>query len=101
MPTRGLGLTHSPDAYDAEPNANAPRLPCVRIEQAFRWHCPACARENFDRAQVVRFDNQALEREAREALGVPHGCPGGVVAVPRSVTCGGCLAMFRPGEERR
>lgn len=67
----------------------------VECEQAFRWMCLDCGAENFDRARPVVFDDEWLEAEAREALGIPEGVEGGIVSVPDTVTCRECLAMFR------
>ena len=73
------------------------KLRSIRMLQAFRWFCPDCQLENFDRAENVAFSDPEQETEARLQLGIPEGALGEIVQVPSSVTCRGCLAMFEPG----
>ena len=73
-------------------------LPRVAAQQAFRWECPQCGRENFDRAAPVSFDCPEDEEEAKAALGVESWIEGGIVSVPDTVTCGGCLLLCEIAE---
>ena len=72
--------------------------PIVKTEMAFRWECPQCGRENFDRCRTVVFDNPEDEAEAKEKLGIPEEIEGGVCSCPETFTCLGCLLIVRPDE---
>lgn len=60
---------------------------------AFRWICPDCETENFDRAQNSVFECEEDEAEVRRGLGV--GEDEAIVQAPETVTCKCCLSMFR------
>lgn len=66
----------------------------VRPQQAFRWDCLDCGRENFDRAKKVEFEDPEDEDTVRAALGLDDE-EGTIVTMPDTVTCLGCLSMFR------
>jgi hypothetical protein len=68
-------------------------LPLVRMEQAFRWFCPGCEVENFDRALATKFTSQEEEQAACQELGIPEDATGGFVEIPTTVTCRNCLLL--------
>ena len=89
-----------PARFGAKPEKKPePVLREVDMIQAFRWLCLDCEQENFDRAETVTFSSEEEEREAREALGVEPDDEGAVISIPGTVTCLGCLAMFRTKSE--
>jgi len=65
----------------------------VKAMQAFRWICPECQTENFDRAVEVVFEDPEAERVSLESMGLKPG-EGIIVEAPGTVTCRSCLAMF-------
>ncbi len=77
-----------PEGLDGE------ELRTVQALQAFRWVCPDCDTENFDRASRVAFETPQDEEQVREALGARGDEEGFVVQAPDTVTCRNCLAMF-------
>lgn len=70
----------------------------VTMQQAYRWECPDCKRENFDRAEEVTFDNIFEEEAAKEKLGIPDDVEGAFVTCPDTVTRLSCFAMFNAHE---
>lgn len=75
-------------------------LPRVHMEQAFRWFCPGCKTENFDRAVEVEFESREHMQEVCEGLGVDKYREGEIVEVPKTVTCRSCLILCTTDDPR-
>ncbi len=78
--------------------ASSDELRTIKMQQAYRWECPDCKRENFDRAEEVIFDDIFEEEDARQKLGIPDDVEGAIVTCPDTVTCLSCFAMFNAHE---
>lgn len=64
----------------------------VELHQAFMWDCPACGRENFERAVVCEDPDEDQIAEALEAgvisqEEVAAGLQGTWMLAPERVTC--------------